>query len=279
MEAIRYARQQTAALITRHFANLPATPHKHDKALDALVRYIFSNNPDIKPQGSLYGFIAPQPTAATPPTTPAPVDNSFAGRIVRYMESKGYRLAAGTGQLNIVYVEGCNADGTLNDDKPNAFNDRRLLLTFRNSKWEIVGNWEGTTEPGRHYTVNPMNPKGAARIKFDQYRATWEIGTHGVSVPHEALIQIAPVTVHRDYDKNYIRPGDKLETGLFGINQHGGYDYSPNDISFASAGCLVGRTMAGHREFMAMLKQDPRVRANPKFRFDTTVIPGNELPK
>ena len=28
-----------------------------------------------------------------------------------------------------------------------------------------------------------------------------------------------------------IRTGDKLDTGLFGINQHWGYDYPRNDIN------------------------------------------------
>jgi hypothetical protein len=75
-----------------------------------------------------------------------------------------------------------------------------------------------------------------------------------------------------------IRTGDKLDTGLFDINQHWGYDMPRNNISFASAGCLVGRTRQGHREFMQLIKQDKRYQLNKQYMFLTTIIPGNELP-
>jgi hypothetical protein len=51
-----------------------------------------------------------------------------------------------------------------------------------------------------------------------------------------------------------------------------------NNISFASAGCLVGRTRQGHREFMQLIKQDKRYQLNRQYMFLTTIIPGNELP-
>jgi hypothetical protein len=64
---------------------------------------------------------------------------------------------------------------------------------------------------------------------------------------------------------------------LFGINQHWGYDLPRQDIGEASAGCLVGRTREGHREFMRLIKQDPRYRASAGFLFSTTVIAGDDL--
>jgi hypothetical protein len=123
-----------------------------------------------------------------------------------------------------------------------------------------------------------MNPKGAARIKFGQYKA-WRVGIHygGGSEPHEALVQEAPITVHRDFNKDLFRTGDKLDTGLFDINQHWGYDMPRNNISFASAGCLVGRTREGHRQFMKLIKQDKRYQLNKNYLFVTTIIPGDEL--
>jgi hypothetical protein len=44
-------------------------------------------------------------------------------------------------------------------------------------------------------------------------------------------------------------------------------------IGRASAGCLVGRTKAGRRAFMALCKADPRYRANDSYRFLTSVLP------
>jgi hypothetical protein len=194
------------------------------------------------------------------------------------MQSKGYQIFQGIRQYNIVYIEGMNADGTLNDDTPNYFNDRRIVIQILDGVPAIVGNWEGTTEPGDRYTESPMNPKGAARIKFGQYKA-WQVGIHygGGSDPHEALVQVAPITVFRDFNKDYQRAGDQIETGNFDINQHWGFDLPYNDVYYASAGCLVGRTRDGHREFMSLIKKDRRYQQNKNYLFYTTAISGQEL--
>jgi hypothetical protein len=212
--------------------------------------------------------------------TPLSLGNDLASRIIKYMQSKNYRVATGPGEYNIVYIEGANEDGTPNSDTPNHFNDRRIVITFEHGSPKIVGNWEGTTEPGSHYTYRPLNAKGAARIQFGQYKA-WEIGVHpGAGRPgaHEALIQTkGTVTVHRDLNKDFMRTNDRLDTGYFGINQHHGYDFPVNDIKTASAGCLVGRTRRGHGEFMRLIKQDRRYISNRGYAFEATVIPGNDL--
>ena len=202
----------------------------------------------------------------------------LAGRIIDYMLAQNYKVFVGAGKFNIVYLEGANADGTPNADTPNHFNDRRLVIEIgANGVPVIVGNWLATTEPGRPYTVNPMNRKGAARVAFGQYRA-WQVGSHGRSRPHEALVQTGgPVTVHRDFNKDFIRTGDKLDTGYFGINQHHGYDLPVNNVSTASAGCLVGRSSAEHREFMGIIKQDERYQANSKYVFYSTLIDPTKL--
>lgn len=203
--------------------------------------------------------------------------NNLATRVVEYMRSKRYLLFNGTQHCNIIYIEGMNANGTLNSDAPNCFNDRRLVLQTRDGIPQIIGNWEATTEPGSHYTYSPMNPLGAARIKFGQY-TSWRVGLHGRD-RHEALVQVAPVSVHRDFNKDFMRTCDRIDTGLFGINQHWGYDLPLNNISTASAGCLVGRSRGGHREFMNFVKSDVRYKKDPYFIFTTTIIPGDELAK
>ncbi|MCC6779761.1 MAG: hypothetical protein IT537_24535 [Hyphomicrobiales bacterium] len=209
--------------------------------------------------------------------------DDLAQRIVWAMQAAGYRLDRGRGELNIVYVEGMDVDGRANDNAPNRFNDLRVVLAFdatppsdgRGSgaanapQPRISGLWQATTEPSRFWTQTPMNPKGAARIAFGQY-ATWRVGTHH---DHEALVQVAPVTVCRDLNKDYRREGDARDTGLFGINQHWGYDLPADDLGRSSAGCLVGRTREGHSAFMALIKSDPRYRADPSFRFTTAILP------
>lgn len=200
----------------------------------------------------------------------------LADKIIDYMQKKGYQIFEDTLNFNIVYIEGMNPNGTLNNDAPNQFNDIRTVIAFENDEPIILGIWEGTTEPGRRYTLKPMNQKGAARIAFGQYEA-WQVGIHGNSEPHEALIQVKPITVFRDYNKDFKRTNDAKDTGLFGINQHHGYDLPQLDIGTASAGCLLGRKRQGHRDFMRLIKRDRRYQNNTKFIFTTTVIPGNEL--
>jgi hypothetical protein len=236
---------------------------------------------------------APQPAAANPqsqsPLPPAPaagaptpgnlkLGDDLASRLVKYMQKKGYKFSTQNGAKNIVYVEGMNANGALNDNKPNVFNDRRMVIEFENGRPKIIHNAEATTEPSTQYTMKPMNSKGTARIEFGQY-TSWKIGTHGSGGKqgHEALVQIAPLTVARDTNKDFKREGDKRDTGLFGINQHWGYDMSRNNIASASAGCLVGRTREEHRQFMSVLKKDPRYQSNKNFLFTSTVIDGKDI--
>ena len=217
------------------------------------------------------GITAP-PLAPSSPT-PSPVLSDLAHRIVAAMERKGHRVDRGPGEINIVYVEGMNADGTPNGDEANKWNDLRLVIRFEGGEPRIVGSWPATTEPGRYYTENPVNPRGAARIEFGQYDA-WQVGKHRGD--HEALVQTGgQVTVCRDLNKDGQRTGDKRDTGDFGINQHWGYDLA--EVDKASAGCLVGQSKPGHRQFMTVVKSDPRYQADRKYVFTTTVLAESDV--
>lgn len=200
--------------------------------------------------------------------------SNLAEQIVRYMTDKGYHISTEPGQINIVYIEGCDPNGSPNEDRMNEWNDLRIVIAFQFGNPVILGKFIATTEPGRKYTLQPMNPSGAARICFGQYKA-WRVGAHGNSEPHEALVQVAPVSVCRDFNKDGLRTGDKVETGLFGINQHWGYDMKFVDA--ASAGCLVGQSRASHRQFMEIVKADPRHKTDKNYVFRTTIIAGDKL--
>jgi hypothetical protein len=204
--------------------------------------------------------------------------NNLAGKIVSAMQRKSYWISRHPQCFNIVYVEGMNANGTANDNAPNKFNALRLLLQVQTSgTCKIVGSWEGTTQPGKYWTEHPMDPKGAARIAFGQYKS-WSVGTHHPGLPsaHEALVQVADIVVYRDSQKHFKREGPTYP-GIFAINQHWGYDAPKNDLGRTSAGCLVGRAKAGHREFMKAVKSDPRYKPNKSYRFMTAVFPASEI--
>lgn len=213
-----------------------------------------------------------------------PVDASgsnLASALWRTMEAKRYWLARAPGLVNIVYVEGANPDGSPNGNPPNEFNDVRYVLGVdeENRKPVLLGRWEGTTEPGKYFTITkPMNVKGAARIALDQFKA-WVVGTHGTGAgAHEALVQRGVIRVHRDLNRDFKREGDAVDTGSsFGVNQHWGYDLPMQDVGQASAGCLVGRTKAGHRKFMEIVKEDLRYKANNGYRFMAAVLAVEDL--
>ena len=203
---------------------------------------------------------------------PLKPSNDLAGRIVRAAQKEDYWINRHKNCCNIFYVEGMDEDGTANANTPNQFNDLRVVIKCTPSGVpKIVGQWQATTEPSRYWTLHPMNANGAARIAFGQWKC-WTVGIHHSS--HEALVQTAPLTVWRDKNKDYKRTGDHQDTGLFGINQHWGYDLPKNDLGNSSAGCLVGRMKKGHREFMALIKQDARFKASGgSYRFMSTIMP------
>ena len=193
----------------------------------------------------------------------------LASAIVRAMQTRDFKLFIDSGEINIVYVEGMDIDGTVNGDAPNKFNDLRCTIQFFGSEPKIIGAWEATTEPSKYWTEHRMNPAGAARIAFGQYTA-WQTGVHRGN--HEALVQRAPVMVYRDANEDFQRTGDRITTGLYGINQHWGYDLPKNDLGRSSAGCLVGRSTVGHIQFMRQVKTDPRWRVDREFMFTTTIL-------
>ena len=218
----------------------------------------------------------------TAPSDPYPVTlpATFAGRVTKALLEQGHWLCRHPECVNIIYVEGMDTNGDANDNTPNQFNDLRILLRInRAGNPDVVDEWEATTEPGKFFTVGPETHEGgAARIAFGQYKS-WSVGMHRAGAPsaHEALVQVAPIEIFRDLNADFQRTGDKRFTGIFQINQHWGFDLHKTDIRNASAGCLVGRTKAGHRAFMSMCKSDPRFLANNGYRFMTAVLPASKV--
>lgn len=208
-------------------------------------------------------------------TFPLAPGDGMAAKIVAAMLRRGYWIARCPGTANILYIEGANLDGTPNDNAPNVFNDVRMVLKIAaGGAPQIDGAWEATTEPGRFYTEHPLDPGGGARIAFGQHKS-WSVGFHRND--HEALVQTEDVAFYRDLNKDYQRQGDRLVTGMIGLNQHWGYDLPRGDIGQSSAGCLVGRTPQGHREFMKLVKADRRYEVSRGYKFMTTVMPARAI--
>ena len=204
------------------------------------------------------------------------LDDDFASRIIKYMLRANHFVSRGKGRYNIVYVEGVGADGKVNDDRADAWNDRRTVIEIpENGKPIFRLNVAGTTEPGLYYTNHPLNVQGAFRIAFGQYKA-WQVGIHGNAEPHEALVQRGEIKGHRDRNKDGMRSGDPIVTGSgYGVNQHWGGDAAT--VGRWSAGCLVGRSRNEHKFFMRLCKEDKRYLVNPNYTFISTIIAGDKL--
>lgn len=202
----------------------------------------------------------------------------LAKRVLLRMQQKGYWIARAPDMLNIVYVEGVDADGTPNADRLNEWNDRRMVIRIRpDGRPEMMANDQATTEPGRFYTMNPLNRLGVARIAFGQYKA-WVDGAHKGFQP--ALVQRGPLRLHRDLNRDGHRdPSDPIVVGdSFGINQHStAPNLTPAFVDKFSAGCLVGRRYRWHLSFMQMVRQDIRYALNKGYVFISAVLDGTEL--
>lgn len=232
------------------------------------------------------GRIGPQLATAlldTKPSTfiPLRLGDDLGSRLVRYMQAKDYYVARLPRQVNIVYLEGSDVRGRHNADAPDLWNDRRIVFVIDpDGRPRIMLNVPATTEPGLFYTRNPINPGGAARIAFDQYKA-WSVGTHRAKTKsaQEALVQTGRITVFRDKNKDGKRTGDRVDVGGgFGVNQHGTLGAAgPKTIGKWSAGCLVAREPEDHRRFMRIVRRDQRFAVNNSYRFMTTVIAGDDL--
>ena len=202
----------------------------------------------------------------------------LAKRVLRYMVKKKYWIARAPDMYNVVYVEGLDPDGNLNEDRPNEWNDRRMIIRILpDGRPEMLANDQSTTEPGRYYTVNPMNRFGAARIAFGQYKA-WVDGMHKGYQP--ALVQKGYLRIHRDLNKDGKRSAsDVIVVGdSFGLNQHStDADNTPIYVDKYSAGCLVGRRYRWHLDFIQTLRKDLRYVMNKGYVFMATVVNGDEL--
>lgn len=212
--------------------------------------------------------------------TPELQRSQFTDRILDYMRRKNYTIATGAGEVNIIYVEGCDPDGQPNPDRADEFNDLRIIITHDgNGSPQMILCEPATTEPGLSPTLSAAARRrgGVARIAFGQWRA-WMAGYHQGKKDHPALVQVRQVTVHRDLNQDGKRTGDALDTGLFGINQHGTSPrYKGSKVSDFSAGCSVGRDWLRHLYFVGLCKADPRYQANAEFIFTATYIDGDDL--
>lgn len=203
-----------------------------------------------------------------------PAFRPLADRLIRAAAHRNAILPVGANLYNIIYAEGMNPDGTPNGHTANFFDDTRFLVR-RDSieRATIIGAWEATTRPGYFWTRHRMNPDGAFHIDLG-YQEAWTMGTYH---DMQALLQARPIRGTRDANNAMDRSGFSALWADIGVHHHGGYDYPHDDLGKSSAGCLVGRSMSGHQDFMDFLHADSRFKLNRNFLFSATVLTAQEV--
>jgi hypothetical protein len=132
----------------------------------------------------------------------------------------------------------------------NDFDDYICAIYHLGGEWR-THVWHATTDPGKHWLENPINPKGTAILIPGQYRSTWKLAKH--QGKYKALCQRKPVKVWRDNNKDNILDYEceVTDEGFFGINIHRS---NPKTQSYLverwSAGCQVFQKVAQYYEFL-----------------------------
>ena len=173
------------------------------------------------------------------------------------MAAKKYAFfEAGEYNLNIIGIRNSSTGNKVT----NAFDDK-LVVAYKIGESWVVKEWAATCDNGG----------GTARLVPNQYRGSHAIGLH--QGKYEALRQVAPVTVYRDFTKDGIYQQDKTETGVFGINLHkAGVDSVRVDDW--SHGWQVFKRVADFNEFMLLAKKAAALHGN---RFTYTLLESKDL--
>ncbi len=191
-------------------------------------------------------------------------------RTLTALRSKAYRIFQRPFELNIV---GVRARSTT----PNRFDDR-LEVFYRSDQ----GAWHHhlfriTTDPGTFWLRSPMHPQGTAILAQGQYENAYQIGLH--KGQYEALVQRAPVTILRDYDRNQVLRflNGSRYSGHFGINIHRASEIGQTKtIDQYSAGCQVFERASDFEVFMQLCQRHRALYGN---QFTYTLIDQRALAK
>jgi len=174
----------------------------------------------------------------------------IAERIKKSLEKKGYAFFDGNKKYNL------NIVGIRNKSHDSREFDDTLLTIYRNDKrdWEVL-SYEITTEPGPSILRRPINPDGTAILVPGQYRGVYQVGLHGGSYRHTALVQRnGTVKVWRDQNKNEVMEIDEntlVQEGMFGINIHRHASNTEKEyVRGSSAGCQVFKDSRQFAQFL-----------------------------
>ena len=167
------------------------------------------------------------------------------------VKAKDYKwFENGDYNVNIVGVRNSATDNKVT----NKFDDWMTISYKVNGEWNFHC-YDCTTDPGKYWVDNLLNPDGVAIVVPGQYRGSHQIGLH--QGKYEALRQMKPIKVWRDdnEDNVYDHIADDIQEGIFGINIHkaGSRVEGSTQIDKWSAGCQVFSKESDFNEFMDVM--------------------------
>lgn len=172
------------------------------------------------------------------------------------MDRHGYLVWTDYHKLNLIGIRQSRRATDL-------FDDTFICLRKREGGWERW-DWSCTTDPGFSQLKNGL-AKGTAILRPDQYVDAWAIGYH--KGQYEALVQVLPVTVFRDRNKDHNLDYLMEDTGLFGINIHRANAKIPSKlVGDWSAGCQVLSSPDDFAKLMTLAKEQ-RASGSPRFSY------------
>jgi hypothetical protein len=141
--------------------------------------------------------------------------------------------------------------------------------------------YRGTTDPGIYWTINPMDPAGAAHLCLGYHKDIWKIDKHRgeyTALCNKWLCRNVRVWRDKNKDTTYEKDIDPIQSGIFGINLHRADALQLiTKIGKYSAGCQVIRNPESFNALIE-LSQKSNQRRFSYFLFDKSQIPFfNEL--
>ncbi len=194
-------------------------------------------------------------------------------QIEKAVKSKGYKwFENGDYNVNIVGVRNSSTD----NEVTNKFDDWMTISYKVNGEWNFHC-YDCTTDPGKYWVDNLMNPDGVAIVVPGQYRGSHKIRKH--QGKYDALCQQKPIKVWRDdnEDNIYDHIADDVQDGIFGINIHRATRYpdrKSTQVDKWSAGCQVIAAYNDFEEFMNVMYKARDAWSNS---FTYTLITSNDI--
>lgn len=187
----------------------------------------------------------------------AQLDHKNIRGFLKLAKSQNYKVFERPYELNIW---GVRKDTTV----PNKFDDKIYVFwKDANLKWDGKV-YDVTTDPGTFWLKTPMKEIGTAIMKQGQYIDAYALGLHKGK---DALVQVGPITVFRDYDRDAVLDfnNGREETGMFAVNIHRAGTNS-EDVNNWSAGCQVFKNLASFEEFLTLARKHKALYGN-KFSY------------